>query len=52
MLEKVHYDDDKLDESTEFLGLISDEAKDLHLMIKKLGLMQDVCCEAYLLNYF
>lgn len=52
MLEKVHYDDDKLDQIQDSLALVSEEAKELSLMIKKLGLMQDICCEAYILNYF
>lgn len=43
MLEKVEYNDDKLSPSDAACSKWSDEALELSLIIKKLGLMPDIC---------
>lgn len=52
MLYRVEFDDDKLSASDAALAQWSDEALELNLMIKKLGLVADICVEDYLIKFF
>jgi len=52
MLYRVEFDDDKLSASDAALSQWSDEALELNLMIKKLGLVADICVEDYLIKFF
>ena len=52
LLEKVDFNDDKLTPGEALLEKWSDEALDLHMMVKKLGNMPEFCAEEYLVNFF
>ena len=52
MLEKVDYEDDKLSPSDLALAKWSEEAVELCLYVKKLGIIPDMCCEDFLLGFF
>lgn len=52
MLERAEFDDEKLDSGEGALAKYSDEAIELSLIVKKLGLQKDVCNKDYLTRFF
>jgi len=51
-LSRADFEDDKLTPSDAELAKWSDEALELSQMIKKLGLIKDICCEEFLFKFF
>lgn len=52
MLQKTEFDDDKLNTGDTVLGQWSEDAVQLASMIKRLGVIQDLCVEEYILDFF
>ena len=52
MLDRAEFDDDKLASDDQTLTKYSDEAGELSLIVKKLGLQKNVCNKEYLTRFF
>jgi hypothetical protein len=49
-LERLFWENGKMNDFFDIFR--SDEALDLHIMVKKLGNMPEFCAEEYLINFF